>query len=234
MPLLARGRIGGFVRPHFAHPAGIASRGGHHGESVWHVNAKHRRARWARSLHNVTEVLPEQLVGHRVRRADVHVVLADGACVVLEVQRGLITNGLRLARHRDYAAAGVRDVWCMRSGTRIPHVLVAEGIPVRTLYREGAAGTRLGAAHVRSRQWRTKELRLFELHHPPYAGDPLIDEGFPLSGLGLDAVGVTFPSTSTVHNDSVVCRRSPYDGSLQLGIQRLAGGGSTASAGVPV
>ncbi|GGV45251.1 hypothetical protein GCM10010293_53120 [Streptomyces griseoflavus] len=51
VPLLARGRIGGLVRPHFAHPAGTAPPGGYNPETVWHINAKHRLARWAaRSL----------------------------------------------------------------------------------------------------------------------------------------------------------------------------------------
>ncbi|MFE7649892.1 hypothetical protein [Streptomyces phaeoluteigriseus] len=41
VPLLARGRIGGLVRPHFAHPANMAPPGGHTQETVWHINAKH-------------------------------------------------------------------------------------------------------------------------------------------------------------------------------------------------
>lgn len=83
VPLLARGRIGGLVRPHFAHPAGTAPPSGHRGETVWHINAKHRLARWARLLPNVMQVRLEEWTEHRDRRADVHVVLNDGARLAL-------------------------------------------------------------------------------------------------------------------------------------------------------
>ncbi|MER5561330.1 competence protein CoiA family protein [Streptomyces sp. NPDC002506] len=195
VPLLARGRIGGLVRPHFAHPAGTAPPGGHNGETVWHIAAKHRLALWARSLPNVAQVQLEQWTKLRDRRADVHVVLNDGACLALEAQRELITDELWQARHRDYASAGVRDVWFMRPDTRVPHVLFAEGIPAWTLYhREAAAEARLGEPHARGPQWWTKDLRLYGLHHPPCPGDPVVRERFPLATLGLNADGVTFPS----------------------------------------
>ncbi|MFF2374940.1 competence protein CoiA family protein [Streptomyces xiamenensis] len=194
VPLLARGRIGGLVRPHFAHPAGTAPPGGHSRETVWHINAKHRLARWAAGLPNVTRVRMEQWTEQRDRRADVHVLLADGSQLALEAQRELITDERWQARHRDYEAAGVRDVWFMRPDIRIPHVLFAEGIPAWTLYsREGEAEARLGEPHTRDAQWWTKDLRLYGPHHPPCAGDPVIRERFSLADLGLDADGVTFP-----------------------------------------
>ncbi|MEU2380359.1 competence protein CoiA family protein [Streptomyces misionensis] len=200
VPLLARGRIGGLVRPHFAHPAGTAPPGGHSRETVWHINAKHRLARWAATLPNVARVRLEQWTEHRDRRADVHVTLVDGTRLALEAQRELITDELWQARHRDYAAAGVRDVWFMRPDTRIPHVLFAEGIPAWTLYhQDGTAEARLGEPHERGPQWWTKDLRLFGLHHPPCAGDPVVRERFPLADLGLDAGGVTFPPAMTQH-----------------------------------
>ncbi|MEU4347175.1 competence protein CoiA family protein [Streptomyces sp. NPDC023838] len=194
VPLLARGRIGGLVRPHFAHPAGTAPPGGHNGETVWHMTAKHRLALWARSLPNVVRVQLEQWTKLRDRRADVHVVLNDGARLALEAQRELITDELWQARHRDYASAGVRDVWFMRPDTRVPHVLFAEGTPAWTLYhREAAAEARIGEPHARGPQWWTKDLRLYGLHHPPCPGDPVVRERFPLADLGLNADGVTFP-----------------------------------------
>ncbi|MER5974215.1 competence protein CoiA family protein [Streptomyces sp. NPDC002055] len=197
-PLLARGRIGGQVRPHFAHPAGTAPPGGHSRETVWHINAKHRLARWAGSLPNVTQVQLEQWTPDRDRRADVHVVLDDGACLALEAQRELITDELWQARHRDYAAAGVRDVWFMRPDTRIPHVLFAEGTPAWTLHhRDETAEARLGQPHERGPQWWTKDLRLFGPHHPPCAGDRVVCERLPLADLGLNAAGVTFPPALT-------------------------------------
>ncbi|MEU3516735.1 competence protein CoiA family protein [Streptomyces sp. NPDC006654] len=194
VPLLARGRIGGLVRPHFAHPAGTAPPSGHNRETVWHINAKHRLARWASALPNVIEVRLEKWNEQRDRRADVHVLLRGGARLALEAQRELITDERWQARHRDYAAAGVRDVWFMRPDTRIPHVLFAEGIPAWTLYhRESEAEARLGEPHVRGPQWWTKDLRLYGLHHPPCAGDPVVRERIPLADLGLNADGVAFP-----------------------------------------
>lgn len=194
VPLLARGRIGGLVRPHFAHPAGTAPPGGHNRETVWHINAKHRLARWARALPNVTRVRMEQWTEQRDRRADVHVILDDGARLALEAQRELITDERWQARHRDYAAARVRDVWFMRPDTRVPHVLFAEDIPAWTLYhREGEVEARLGEPHARGPQWWTKDLRVFGLHHPPCPGDPVVRERFALAELGLDVHGVTFP-----------------------------------------
>ncbi|MEV7381951.1 hypothetical protein [Streptomyces lydicus] len=69
VPLPARGRIGGPVRPHFAHPAGTSPPGGHIRETVRHVNAKYRLARWAPTLSNVvrgsaSSVLFLRLVSH--------------------------------------------------------------------------------------------------------------------------------------------------------------------------
>lgn len=194
VPLLARGRIGGLVRPHFAHPPGTAPVGGHHPETVWHVTAKHRLARWARSLPQVARVQLERWTPGRERRADVWVQLHTGAVLALEAQSELITDELWQARHRDYAANGIRNVWFLRPGTRVPHVLFAEGIPAWTLYhREGEAAARLGEPHWRGPQWWTKELRLFAPHHPPCAGDPVTTERFALGELGLDAGGVTLP-----------------------------------------
>lgn len=194
VPLLARGRIGGLVRPHFAHPAGMAPPRGHSRETVWHINAKHRLARWAAGQPNVARVRMEQWTEERNRRADVHVVLDGGAALALEAQRELITDELWQSRHRDYAAAGVRDVWFMRPDTRIPHVLFAEGTPAWTLYhRDESAEARLGEPHKRGPRWWTEDLRLFVRHHPPCARDAIVCERFDLADLGLDASGVTFP-----------------------------------------
>ncbi|MFG2227946.1 hypothetical protein [Streptomyces sp. NPDC048644] len=140
----------------------------------------------------------EQWTEERNRRADLHVVLGDGARLALEAQRELITDELWQVRHCDYADAHVRDVWFMRPDTRIPHVLFAEGTPAWTLYhRDETAEARLGEPHPRGPQWRTTDLRLFGLHHPPCGSDPVVRERFALTDLGLDAQGVTFPPAMT-------------------------------------
>ncbi|MFI0790891.1 hypothetical protein ACH4Q6_35520 [Streptomyces lydicus] len=59
-PLSVRGRIGGPVRPHFAHPAGTAPPRGHIRDTVRHVNTKYRLARWAPALSNVARGRPHR------------------------------------------------------------------------------------------------------------------------------------------------------------------------------
>jgi hypothetical protein len=111
VPLITKGRIGGRIRTHFAHPPGMAPAGGHHAETVWHITAKHLLARWARVCPGVTDVRLEHWTPDQERRADVHVRLADGSRVALEAQQAQLTDTAWLARHRDYEAAGIRDVW---------------------------------------------------------------------------------------------------------------------------
>ncbi|WP_326847298.1 competence protein CoiA family protein [Streptomyces kaniharaensis] len=119
---------------------------------MWHINAKHRLARWA-SLPNTVRVRLEQWTPQRDRRADVHVELDCGTRLALEAQREVITDEVWRARHRDYAVAGVRDVWFMRPESRVPHVLFAEGIPAWTLYhRAGEVEARLGWPHARGNE----------------------------------------------------------------------------------
>ncbi|GGV45248.1 hypothetical protein GCM10010293_53110 [Streptomyces griseoflavus] len=141
----------------------------------------------------------EQWTDRLDRRADVHVTLGDGAHLALEAQRELISDELWQARHRDYAANGIQDVWFMRPNTRIPHVLFHEGVPAWTLYhRDDRAEARLGQPHMRNEpRWWTMDLRVFGLHHPPCVGDPVVCERFSLIDLGLSADGVTFPPTMT-------------------------------------
>ncbi|MFC4518056.1 hypothetical protein [Streptomyces ehimensis] len=42
---MTRSRLGGKVRPHFAHPSGTTPDGSHHPETVWHITTKHALAR---------------------------------------------------------------------------------------------------------------------------------------------------------------------------------------------
>ncbi|MCX4681742.1 competence protein CoiA [Streptomyces sp. NBC_01433] len=130
VPLIPKGKIGGARRHHFAHPPHMAPPGGHRPETLWHLEAKAQLERWARSLPGVVQVRQEQWTPGRERRADVDVQLADKNRIALEAQSGLITDQLWQHRHRDYAEAGIRDLWFMRPGTALPHVLLAEQTPV--------------------------------------------------------------------------------------------------------
>lgn len=195
VPLVVRGRLGGRVRPHFAHPAGKAPDGGHHPETVWHLTAKHTLARWARGLPTVAAVRLEQWTPSHDRRADVAVRLHDGTCIALEAQRELMTDDAWHRRHHDYARAGIRDVWLWRPGLHVPHVVLGEGLPV-WFYApsSGQIGTAFGRPHIRRhRWWEAEDLTVFALHHPPCPQDELDRHRLPLAALGLDLHGAVLP-----------------------------------------
>ena len=194
VPLLARGRLGGAVRPHFAHPAGMAPEGGHHPETIWHIGTKHRLARWARSRDEVAEVLLEKWTPDHDRRADVWVTLVDGSQLAFEAQRRVMADADWLDRHRDYASAGIRDVWFMHRTAATPFVLLAAGTQVWTVHDDGLE-IALGHEHARGTAWWEGDLTLHALHHPPCPGDLIVRERFPLDSLSLDANGITFPTT---------------------------------------
>ncbi|WP_435059290.1 competence protein CoiA family protein, partial [Streptomyces sp. bgisy060] len=192
VPLIPRGRIGGARRHHFAHPPHMAPPSGHHPETLWHLEAKNQLERWARSLPDATEVRQEQWTPGRERRADVHVRLADGSRLALEAQSSLITDSLWQQRHRDYAAAGIRDIWFIRPGTALPHVLLAEHSAVCILdLADRQVRVLWGHPHPRTgRWWESEDLSRYAMHHPPCAGDDLHEETVPLDHLGLNGHGL--------------------------------------------
>jgi hypothetical protein len=195
VPLVVRGRLGGQVRTHFAHPPGQAPAAGHHPESVWHLNSKHTMARWARAQPGVAAVHIEQWTPQRERRADVLVTLTHGARLALEVQKDLLTDLRFQTRHHDYAAQNIRAVWFWRPGLQVPHAVLAEGLPVWFLDPAAHQVTTLVARpHVRPyRWWQVPDLAVFALHHPPCALDITEKTSFALDDLGLDGGGASLP-----------------------------------------
>ncbi|MFF5019006.1 competence protein CoiA family protein [Streptomyces sp. NPDC001165] len=195
MPLVVRGRLGGQVRTHFAHPPGQAPAAGHHPESVWHLNSKHALARWARTQPAVAAVHIEQWTPQRERRADVLVTLIDGTRLDLEVQREPLTDAYFQARHHDYAAQDIRDVWFWRPGLQVPHAVLAEGLPVWFLDPAfGQVTTLVARPHVRPYQWwQLSDLAPFAPHHPPCALDTTEKVNFALDALGLGQRGALLP-----------------------------------------
>ncbi len=195
VPLVTRGRLGGKVRRHFAHPPGQAPAGGHGPETIWHITTKHLLAAWARSRPAVARVRLEQWTEDQDRRADVEVLLQDGTKIALEAQRKLMTDEGWRARHRDYERQGVVDIWFWRSQVHFPHVELDEGLPVwfySVSKREAA--TSLGRPHTRGHQWwKRADLSAFGLHHPPCALDELERVTMPLSELGLGPSGAVLP-----------------------------------------
>ncbi|MCQ1577171.1 competence protein CoiA family protein [Streptomyces parvus] len=199
VPLIARGRVGGARRHHFAHPPHMAPPGGHHPETLWHLEAKTQLERWARSLPGVDHVRQEQWTPGRERRTDVHVRLTDGSQIALEAQSSLITDQLWRRRHRDYAAAGIRDIWFMRPGAALPHVLLTEQTPVCVLdLADRAVRLIWGQPHPRSgRWWESENPAVHALHHPPCPGDDLHEETVRMAELGLQADGLLLPERLT-------------------------------------
>ncbi|MEW2493798.1 competence protein CoiA family protein [Streptomyces nodosus] len=195
IPLVVRGRLGGQVRTHFAHPPGQAPAAGHHPESVWHLNSKHTLAGWARTQPAVAAVHVEQWTPQGDRRADVLVTLIDGTRLALEVQKELLTDAHFQARHHDYATQDIRDVWFWRPGLQVPHAVLAEGLPVWFLDPAVVqASTLVARPHVRPHQWwQLSDLAPFAPHHPPCVLDTTEKVSFALDALGLDQRGAVLP-----------------------------------------
>ena len=173
--LVARGRLGGRNRPHFAHPPGTGrhdSRAAR--ETIWHLNTKHRLARWAAMLPNVVSAIPERWTPDGKRRADVSVLLRDGSRLALEAQSRIITDRHWRDRHADYAAAGIHDVWFLAPGTEPPHVLFDLAVQAFVIHDRGI-DVPLGGPHLRGGDWWEGDLRLLSRHPPAVSGrlDPV-------------------------------------------------------------
>ncbi|HET6353765.1 competence protein CoiA family protein [Streptomyces sp.] len=195
VPLLTRGRLGGKVRRHFAHPPNQAPVGGHNPETVWHITTKHALARWARTRPGVAEVQMERWTPQKDRRADVAVRLNDGTRLALEAQRMLMTDDAWRIRHRDYLRQGIVDVWFWRPGVQFPHIVLDERLPVWFyVASKGAVWTALGRPHAqRHRWWQADNIAVFGLHHPPCALDDLERQALLLDQLNLGPHGAVLP-----------------------------------------
>jgi hypothetical protein len=201
VPLVTRGRLGGQVRTHFAHPPDQAPMGGHHPETIWHLSTKHVLAQWARSCPQVARVHLEQWTPSRKRRADVAVELRDGGLLALEAQQSYLSDQAWAARHRDYIAAGITDVWLWSRQADIPRRILAEGVPAWLIHTgtDVAATTVkvfLGRPHPKSRRWwEEPDQSIYALHHPPCPTDGLVPRLIPLARLHLDRSGALLPAS---------------------------------------
>lgn len=196
VPLVVRGREGGERRPHFAHPAGRAPDGGHAPESVWHLEAKHQLARWARSRPNVAHVHVERWTPDLKRRADVEVRLTDETRLALEAQATRLSDPEWIARHRDYRAQGMIDAWVWWPGLRFHHWVVSKnGLPLWQLDPvDGSLSLLAGRPHPKpSRWWAEPDAAVFALHSPPCSRDRISRLTRPLSGFGLSRGGIVLP-----------------------------------------
>jgi hypothetical protein len=183
VPLVVRGRVNGRRRPHFAHPASAAPTGGHGPETQWHAAAKRLIADWAKTRSNVTDVELERWIDGRIRRSDVRIKLQCGTTIAIEVQQQHLTDQTWIARHRDYAAADIVDVWLWHPATVVPHVMFAERQPGWTLdLNIEAFGALIGTpSGPGSERW------------PPLPGDRTTVAHVPIHATELSAMGLELP-----------------------------------------
>jgi Competence protein CoiA-like family len=83
--------------------------------------------RWAASQGATAKV--EAYTPDRRRRSDVAIILPEGGQVAIEVQLGAVSDAEWLARHQDYARAGIANVWLWHAATWIPRVMFDVGRP---------------------------------------------------------------------------------------------------------
>jgi hypothetical protein len=189
VPLIARGRIAGQRRAHFAHPAGMCPpTAAHHPESVWHAHGKQYFAAWARQQPGVREAVVEAWTPDGRRRSDVRITFAGGEVVALELQNGPITDSEWLERHRDYQRVNTVDVWLWHPRTGIPGIIVHYGQP-GWVHTEDPDWLRISVAlsHDRpERWWELDELDAYGMHWPPHPADRT-----RLADIHLDQIGLT-------------------------------------------
>jgi Competence protein CoiA-like family len=201
--LVPKGRLGGARRSHFAHPPGMAPPGGHGPETIWHGEGKQRMCRWARARGAAARV--EACTPDRRRRSDVAVTLPAGQRVVIEVQLGAISDAEWLARHHDYAQAGITDVWLWHSSTWVPRVVFEAGQPGWILDLDH---DRLGLLYARPETpaglWQPAGPGCGQVHWPPCRSDALAKQWMPLEAAQLTSDGIQ-PSA---HAASDIARRA--------------------------
>ncbi|MEV6676304.1 hypothetical protein AB0N09_05465 [Streptomyces erythrochromogenes] len=199
VPLVHKGKIGGQVRRHWAHPPSTGPEGGHSPESVWHMHAKLFAAQWARTLPNVADARLEIPTADRSRRSDVLVTLTSGARLALEPHCYERTDReweLWLADHR---AAGITPVLLLHPDLAPAHVLWAEGhcqvwqlhLTIAEAGDSAELAAFMGGGHERTGPWWEGSLTPYAPHWPPCPGDTVtVTDGFPFSGLVVDENGI--------------------------------------------
>jgi AcrR family transcriptional regulator len=208
---------GGSRTDHFVHPPGQPT-GSYHAMTVAHFEAQLRLYRWAQSLGLQARL--EQVIEGGVRRTDLLVTLGDGSQVALEVQYSGLTIEAWRARHRDYRARGITDVWLWHLDlppatgpdplqVQLPAVqqaAVHQGLPVLWICADGQVGTgyrgRPCAEEVddwTSSWWQPVALEHIGLRLPNGSAAEVAVE--PLAGCTLTADGLLTPMLSRIHQE---------------------------------
>jgi len=194
--LVPKGREGGARRQHFAHPPGMAPPGGQHSpESLWHAEGKQAIREWAEAQGFTAWVEARTADGRR--RSDVEVILPGGHRLAVELQRGELSDAEWIARHEDYARAGITDLWLYHPDTRVPRVIFRHGQPG---WRFDLGARTLGLVHAQpspaDARTSPRPAQCRAVHWPPCPADQLATQWMPLASARLTPDGIK-PSAQT-------------------------------------
>jgi Competence protein CoiA-like family len=194
--LVPKGRDGGARQQHFAHPPGMTPPAGRHSpESLWHAESKQALRGWAADKGFAARV--EAWTADGRRRSDVEVLMPGGRRLAIELQRGEMSDAEWIARHQDYARAGITDLWLWHPDTRVPLVVFRHGQPG---WRFDLEARRIGLIHARPNRatWTLpRQAQCQAAHWPPCPADELDVAWMPLASARLTLLGIE-PSAETV------------------------------------
>jgi Competence protein CoiA-like family len=195
--LVPKGRDGGARQRHFAHPPGMAPPAGRPSpESLWHAEGKLALRGWAANQGFTAWV--EAWTSDGRRRSDVDVLIPGGRRLAIELQRGEMSDAEWIARHQDYAQAGITDLWLWHPDTRVPLVVFRHGQPGWRFDLEarktGQIYARPGRAAARTLP---QQAPCQAVHWPPCPADELAVAWMPLGSVRLTPLGIE-PSPETV------------------------------------
>jgi hypothetical protein len=197
VPLVARGRVAGLRRAHFAHPPGMApGPGEHHPESLWHGVGKQRLAAWARRQPGVSGAVVEAWTVDGRRRSDVRVCFDDGREVAFELQYNSMSDAQWLGRHADYQRLGIVDVWLWHLRVGVPGIVHHHGLPgwllddgLDVIYALIAVGHR-----EVEKWWEREDAADFFPHWPAHPRDDTRQRAISPDELELSANGLSLPA----------------------------------------
>ena len=194
--LVPKGREGGARQQHFAHPPGMAPPGGQHSpESLWHAEGKQAIREWAEAQGFTARVEARTAAGRR--RSDVEIILPGGHRLAIELQRGELSDAEWIARHEDYARAGITDLWLYHPDTRVPRVVFRHRQPG---WRFDLKTGTIGLIHAQpspADAWASPHpTQCRAVHWPPCPADQLATKWMPLASAQLGHGGIR-PSAKT-------------------------------------
>lgn len=194
--LVPKGREGGARQQHFAHPPGMVPPGGQHSpESLWHAESKQAIREWAEMRGFTARVEARTADGRR--RSDVEVVMPAGHRLAIELQRVEISDAEWIARHEDYARAGITELWLYHPDTRVPRVVFRHRQPG---WRFDLKTGTIGLIHAQpspADAWTSSHLtQCRAVHWPPCPADQLATKWMPLASARLTSNGIE-PSAET-------------------------------------